>query len=231
MQSERAVQAGAALEEVDAATQRIAEAIRAMNESATHQGRAAAGIAEATAEIASMTDHTRDSMERMRGAMDDLVELAGSLLRKISTFQVERRAPLGGGSGEVTGSLAPLPPADALEEITVPMPRLSSPAWASLGATTPHSPLPLNPAHPSQPLAGAARLVPVPSGPLGSGPLGSGPLGAGPSGPLGPLARSGATGPINPSDSSEPSADAGPGAHELPAREGEPRPFYLPQEP
>ncbi|HEX6121580.1 MAG TPA: methyl-accepting chemotaxis protein, partial [Ktedonobacterales bacterium] len=121
-QSELAAQAGAALEEVDAATQRIAEAIRAMNESATHQGRAAVGLSEATAEIAAMTQHTRDSMEHMRGAMDGLVELASVLLRKISIFQVERTALPGHVSGEVTGSLAPLPPADALEEMTMPMP-------------------------------------------------------------------------------------------------------------
>jgi methyl-accepting chemotaxis protein len=231
MQSELAAEAGAALEEVDTATQRIAEAIGAINESATHQGRAAAGISEATAEIATMTEQTRSSMERMRGAMDELVELAGLLLNKISLFQVERRASTAGTlamTGEVTGSLSPLRPPDVMEEATLPMPvpQASSPAWASLGATTPHSPLPLTPARPSQPLAGAApRLVPVPSGPLPSGPLDAR--------PSGPLIRSSATGPISPDVETKPGGQEPP-AHDSHTdhdrRPGNQIPFHLPDD-
>jgi methyl-accepting chemotaxis protein len=186
LQSELASDAGTALEEVDATTQRIAAAIAAINETATYQARAAAGISQATAEIASMTEQTRESMQRMRGSMDQLVELAGSLLRRIELFQVDRP------EAQVAGVLLPPAPADALEDITGSIPRmpLPVPAWGSLGATVPHSPLPLGPARPSQPLApGAQRLVPV---------MPSGPLASSPGTPSPPIARSSATGPIAP---------------------------------
>ncbi len=185
LQSEMAAQAGAALEEVDAATQRIAAAIGAINETATHQSNAASGISQATAEIATMTEHTRASVEGVRTAMDQLVDLADSLLRKVEMFQVGRTVDT------AHSGVVPPPPADALEEVTTPLPRHaeSAPAWGSLGATAPHAPLPLTMARPSQPLApGAPRLVPLPS----SGPLGPG-VGGAPS-----VARSSVTGPIAP---------------------------------
>jgi hypothetical protein len=162
LQSELAAQAGAALEEVDAVTQRIAGAIAAINGSATSQSLAASGISQAAAEIAAMTELTRESIERVRGSMDQLVELSSSLLSQIDSFQVDR--PVERGAAAVGGGLMPPRLADVLEPITGPVTRLvpSSPAWGSLSATVPHSPLPLAPAHPSQPLAAPApRLVPV----------------------------------------------------------------------
>jgi methyl-accepting chemotaxis protein len=191
-QSGLAAEAGTALEAVDATTQRITYDIAAMSDTATYQARAAAGISQATDEIAAMTDQTREGVDRMRASMDQLVELAGSLLRTIAVFQVE-----GSSTRPASGGLVPPLPADVLEDTAVrmPTPRSSSPAWASLGATTPHSPLPLTPAHPSEPLAGAApRLVPVPS--AATSPLAVSPT----TGPIvaSPLGRSGITGPITP---------------------------------
>lgn len=164
LQSELAAQAGAALGAVDSSTQRIAHSITAMNATATQQARAAIGISRATAEIGEITAQTRESVERMRASMDHLVELAGSLLRKISIFNVAGASP--------SATLPPLPPS-LLDQATSPLPAVrasapsasSSPAWASLGGTAPHSALPLAPARPSQPLANAARLVPITGAP------------------------------------------------------------------
>ncbi|MBF6590493.1 MAG: hypothetical protein IVW57_08160 [Ktedonobacterales bacterium] len=195
LQSELAAQAGAALEEVDATTQRIASAITAITDTATYQSRAATGISQATAEIATITEQTRESVDRMRISMDQLVDLASTLLRKIGVFQVGSAPAM----GDVPGWILPPLPADALEEATTPMPaamRPSSPAWASLGATAPHSALPLTPARPSKPLAGAApRLVPMTP---------SGPLAPAPSGPLAPAGR-----PFTRADDTSPRSSGG----------------------
>jgi len=93
LQSEFALQAGAALEAVDAATQRIAEGIDQMRVIATQQAQMATQLAQAFTELAGGAIQTRDSMDQTRASMDYLVELANSLLRKVSMFHLGAEAP------------------------------------------------------------------------------------------------------------------------------------------
>ncbi len=93
LQSEFAAQAGAALEAVDAATQRIAEAIDQMRVIATQQAQTATLLAQAVTDLAGGAIQTRDSMDQTRASMDYLVELANSLLRKVSMFHLGAEAP------------------------------------------------------------------------------------------------------------------------------------------
>ena len=93
LQSEFALQAGAALEAVDAATQRIAEAIDQMRVIATQQAQTATQLAQAVTALAGGAIQTRDSMEQTRASMDYLVELANSLLRKVGMFHLGAEAP------------------------------------------------------------------------------------------------------------------------------------------
>lgn len=93
LQSEFALQAGAALEAVDVATQRIAEAIDQMRVIATQQAQTATQLAQAVTALAGGAIQTRDSMDQTRASMDYLVELANSLLRKIGMFHLGAEAP------------------------------------------------------------------------------------------------------------------------------------------
>jgi methyl-accepting chemotaxis protein len=88
LQSELASQAGAALQAVDAVTERIANAVKEINETATQQAEAAATISKSMSAIATITSETHDSMAQTQGAMDRLVELAHSLLRSIGSFKL-----------------------------------------------------------------------------------------------------------------------------------------------
>jgi len=87
-QAELAARAGSALEAVDLATQRVASAIHTINAAATQHAQTALTISTAMTDIAAISGSTRDRMEEMRAAMDDLVERANALLRKIRYFRL-----------------------------------------------------------------------------------------------------------------------------------------------
>lgn len=119
LQSEMATQAGAALQAVDGATQRIHRSVAEMNETATQQADAAAMVSHSMSSIAQITAETGDSMEHMRGSMDRLVELADSLLRSIGAFRL--------GDGTRGAGLPLLPAAfSTVEQETMPMPALGA---------------------------------------------------------------------------------------------------------
>ena len=126
LQSELALRAGAALEAVDLATRKLAQAIAVMNDTATQQAETAAAISRSMADIADITMQTRDSMEESRAALDRLEELARALLRSISVFRLgaapEREAELPAPT---------LSPAATPEITTQPMPAVSIPGSAA----------------------------------------------------------------------------------------------------
>src|SRR5262249_23260499 len=108
LQSELAAQAGAALQAVDAVTERIANAVKEINETATQQAEAAATISVSMSAIADITSQTRASPAQTQKTMDHLVEVAFSLLRSISAFKL-------GVSGKPLGPML-LPAADVITE-------------------------------------------------------------------------------------------------------------------
>jgi len=103
-QSDLALQAGAALQAVDAVIQRLADSIGDITRTAGHHAKAATQAARSMEDIAQITTHTRDSMAQMRNAMERLAELAGSLQRTVGVFRFgqPRSAP-------TTRQLAPPP--------------------------------------------------------------------------------------------------------------------------
>lgn len=170
LQSELALRAGAALEAVDIATQKLARAIAVINDTATQQAETAAAISRSMSGIADITVQTRDSMEESRAALDRLEELARALLRSISVFRLGA-AP----EREAEPPASALSPAATPEIVTQPMPAVSIPGSAASiplyapphvvapspvarGATTralPQSPAPLPPLPPLPQSVGA----------------------------------------------------------------------------
>ena len=166
LQSELALQAGAALEAVDIATEKLARAIAVINDTAAQQAETAAAIARSMSGIADITMQTRDSMEESHVALDRLEELAHALLRSISVFRLGA-AP----TSELEPPSSALSSAATPEITTQPMPAVSLPGSAASlplyapshavapspvarGATTralPPSPAPLPPLPPSLP--------------------------------------------------------------------------------
>jgi methyl-accepting chemotaxis protein len=129
-QSELVTQAGAALEAVDAITQRVGHHIDDIASTAGQQAQAATMVARSMQDIARITTQTRDSMEQMRSAMEHLAELADSLQRSISTFRFISRTTdsvSGAAIGEEHyAALAVhqglLPPGHQMpDEVTLPM--------------------------------------------------------------------------------------------------------------
>ncbi|MFI5272468.1 MAG: methyl-accepting chemotaxis protein [Ktedonobacterales bacterium] len=122
LQSELATQAGAALEAVDSVTRRIAAAIGEMSETATHQAGVAVSVAQEMGSIAQITAHTRDGMTATGASMDQLVELAHSLLRSISVFtlSVAPVTQVGIGVAEPSSPAWPSQPAVALPDAGYP---------------------------------------------------------------------------------------------------------------
>lgn len=131
LQSELATQAGAALEAVHDATQRIAHAIAQMSDTATRQADAAAAISHDMSAVAEGSTRTRDSMNQTRASMDRMVELARMLLRSIGAFHL--------AGSEQADWPALLPAAGpAAEQTTLPMPTLGA-SLGSLGMAAPPS--------------------------------------------------------------------------------------------
>lgn len=100
-QSELVTQAGAALEAVDAITQRVGHHIADITATAGQQAQTATVVAQTMQDIARITTQTRDSMEQMRSAMEHLAALADSLQQSISMFRFS-----GPAAGTISGSLA-----------------------------------------------------------------------------------------------------------------------------
>src|SRR5262249_3482100 len=88
VQSDLASRAGAALQDVDVVTQRIAGSIQAINETATQQTHATAHISGVMTDIANSTAQTWDSVERLRGSIEKLGEMATAILRGLEGFQL-----------------------------------------------------------------------------------------------------------------------------------------------
>src|SRR5579885_2392946 len=129
LQSELAAQAGAALQAVDQVTERIADAVKEINETATQQAAAAATISQSMKTIADITAQTQGSMAQTQATMDRLVEVAHSLLRSISAFDLgtNNHGPVLLPAADFTPDLA------AADLATQPMPAVAS----STGALDP----------------------------------------------------------------------------------------------
>jgi methyl-accepting chemotaxis protein len=229
VQSELATQAGAALEAVDAETQRIARAIGVMNETAMQQAQAAVRVAQSINDISQITAQTRDSMEQMRDSMDQVAGLARSLLNSISQLRlVNARHPQG-------PALLAAAPGNSLpsELATQPMPAYNSgplntiaagagarPAEENPGSAVwkgavtkalPRTTFPLHPsATPAYPdIRDDSPYWDADSWPLPERGSTSGPLPQRPGSMSGPLDRPGANrGPLG----REPGGEMGPGA-------------------
>jgi methyl-accepting chemotaxis protein len=98
LQSERAAQAGSALEAIDAVTERIRASILEMSETAMVEAETARATARAMSDIARTSATTRDRMGQMREAMEGLVARASSLLRRLRFFRL-------GSTGVLRGSI------------------------------------------------------------------------------------------------------------------------------
>ncbi len=201
-QAELAARAGSALEAVDLATQRVASAIHTINAAATQHAQTARTISAAMTDIAAISGATRDRMDEMRAAMDDLVERANALLRKIRYFRLtgttDAQLPLlqsapgaavnSGAAVDarpfVTGFPAAYQPgADAISRDVLDASR-DPPGGSKTGA-------PIRAGQPMRALTNAPRLAPIApidgSTPTGSTPTGSTPTGSAPTGSTPPI--------------------------------------------
>lgn len=189
-QSILATEAGAAMDQVDDATQQINLAIRRISETATAQANAALAISNATADIAELTGEDRQSVERMHTAMDHLVGLAEYLVHQVAFFRVtSHQLPTMPGDpaeaaevlrqeGVAQGSRAPTnAPVRAGEPPLPPLPFMPGASGemtigASAGANSwPTRPMPAMPPHAPQP---SSTLMPSPATPsAGLNPLGT----------------------------------------------------------
>jgi methyl-accepting chemotaxis protein len=98
LQSERAAQAGSALDAIDAVTERVRASILEMSETAMTEAESARATARAMSDIAHTSGATRDRMEQMREAMDGLVTRASALLRRLRFFRL-------GATGALRGTI------------------------------------------------------------------------------------------------------------------------------
>jgi ABC-type transporter Mla subunit MlaD len=98
LQSERAAQAGSALDAIDAVTERVRASILEMSETAMTEAESARATARAMSDIAHTSATTRDRMEQMREAMDGLVARASALLRRLRFFRL-------GATGTLRGTI------------------------------------------------------------------------------------------------------------------------------
>jgi hypothetical protein len=96
LQSERAAQAGSALDAIDATTERVRASILEMSETAMLEAETARETARAMSDIAHTSATSRDRMEQMREAMDGLVGRASTLLRKLRVFRLGATGALRG---------------------------------------------------------------------------------------------------------------------------------------
>jgi hypothetical protein len=98
LQSERAAQAGSALDAIEAVTERVRASILEMSETAMTEAETARANARAMSDIARTSATTRDRMDQMREAMDGLVGRADVLLRRLRFFRL-------GATGALRGSI------------------------------------------------------------------------------------------------------------------------------
>jgi methyl-accepting chemotaxis protein len=98
LQSERAAQAGSALDAIDAVTERVRASILEMSETAMTEAETARATARSMSDIAHTSAATRDRMEQMREAMDGLVGRASALLRRLRFFRL-------GSTGVLRGNI------------------------------------------------------------------------------------------------------------------------------
>jgi methyl-accepting chemotaxis protein len=96
LQSERAAQAGSALDAIDATTERVRASILEMSETAMFEAETARETARAMSDIAHTSATSRDRMEQMREAMEGLVGRASTLLRKLRVFRLGATGALRG---------------------------------------------------------------------------------------------------------------------------------------
>jgi len=98
LQSERAAQAGSALDAIDTVTERVRASILEMSETAMTEAETARATARSMSDIAHTSAATRDRMEQMREAMDGLVGRASALLRRLRFFRL-------GSTGVLRGNI------------------------------------------------------------------------------------------------------------------------------
>ncbi len=174
LQSERAAQAGSALDAIDAVTERVRASILEMSETAMTEAESARATARAMSDIAHISATTRDRMEQMREAMDGLVARASALLRRLRFFRL-------GATGALRGTIVttggPQVSPQASPQVSTGGPALFS-GWRTGGAVPTGAPTaqPLAPAQPSSippatpppwdapttpPSAGAASSLPA----------------------------------------------------------------------
>ncbi len=148
-QSERAAQAGSALDAIDAVTERVRASILEMSETAMTEAESARATARAMSDIAHTSGSTRDRMEQMREAMDGLVARASALLRRLRFFRLGATGALRGtivttGGPQVSPQTSP--------QVSTGGPALFS-GWRTGGAVPTGAPTaqPLAPTQPTQP--------------------------------------------------------------------------------
>jgi methyl-accepting chemotaxis protein len=160
-QSERAAQAGSALDAIDAVTERVRASIMEMSETAMTEAEAARATARAMSDIAHTSASTRDRMEQMREAMDGLVARASALLRRLRYFRLGATGALRGtivttSGPQVTPQTSPLPS----PQIPTGGPALFS-GWRTGGAVPNGAPT-VQPLEPSTPPQWDAPTIPSP---------------------------------------------------------------------
>jgi methyl-accepting chemotaxis protein len=161
-QAELVARTGSALEAVNLATQHVASAIHTINAAATQHADTAHGLSAAMTGIASVSAQTRDHMDAMSAAMDDLIERANALLRKLRYFRLTGAtdAPLPSlhatpGAG---AEPRPFPPS---AHAGYPLHMDSAPPDSADIAAGPHTSRSSQPSQPLRALTAAPRLTPL----------------------------------------------------------------------
>jgi methyl-accepting chemotaxis protein len=151
LQSERAAQAGSALDAIDAVTERVRASILEMSETAMTEAETARANARAMSDIAHTSATTRDRMEQMREAMDGLVSRADALLRRLRFFRL-------GATGALRGTIVttggPQVSPQASPQVPTGGPALFA-GWRT-GGTVPTGTPTVQPLAPTPPSTGAA---------------------------------------------------------------------------
>jgi methyl-accepting chemotaxis protein len=92
-QSELAAHAGSALQAMDAIMQRIVQHIEGISDAAAQQANAGGFVARSMGDIAQITVYTTRNINQMHTSMAQLTELAESLQRRVSVFQLAEEEP------------------------------------------------------------------------------------------------------------------------------------------
>jgi methyl-accepting chemotaxis protein len=105
-QSDLAAQAGTALGAVDAVGKQIATGLGGIAQTAGQQAQSSTLVARTAEDIAHLTAQTQDAMERMRGAMERLAELARAVQHGIGAFRLARPLAPDAAARQVTPAAA-----------------------------------------------------------------------------------------------------------------------------